>query len=184
MVNSAFSPSRTVAKIGCSRICGRSDKRETPGKLPLIVGVAALTQPELREWREWPVRTRGKNFFANKRDLCVFLVHGENCGTHSRKPRKPRTNYAPQRAPTCSAPRRRSPSAIAAPSRPRLPENRHSRPSPSTRPALISLRSSVPSRSRLKSLQLHLSRLARWPPQYTAARRGGLAPKLHHERGR
>src|ERR1700751_6057089 len=60
-----------------------------------------------------------------------------------------------------SAPRRRFPSATAAPPPPRLAENLRHRPSPAARPAPISLRSSGPlARFRLKSCN---STLADWP---------------------
>src|SRR5437762_4191487 len=76
-----------------------------------------------------------------------------------------------------SAPRRRFPSAIAAPPRPRLAENRSRQPSPAARPALISLRSSVLSRSRLKSCNSTLADCADGHLNYTAALRCGSTRK-------
>src|SRR5207244_13492852 len=76
-----------------------------------------------------------------------------------------------------SAPRRRSPSATAIPPPPRLAENRSRQPSPAAPPALISLRSSVLSRSRLKSRNSTLADGADGHLNYTAALRCGSTRK-------
>src|SRR5439155_16966198 len=61
--------------------------------------------------------------------------------------------------------------------RPWLAENLRLQPSPATRPAPISLGSSVLSRFRVEVLQLHLRRLARWPPQLHRSPALRISPK-------